>query len=353
MPRPMRVVIRAVIRADHLGHGHPRAFTIASRNSPGLSASTSRTPRRTRTIAHHAPVACPYQATTPENSRSICAATGRPVPSARPAPDTHDTSITRSRPTSPTHQGRPEPARSDPPPSPCPTPGTTAPTPAQTNASAPTTPTTTTTRHHADGTTPPAAAPARTPAPADHRHRAHPPGSAPAPRHAPTPPPPGPAPPTQPPAPTPPPATTPPAEPDSPHDPHSPLPTNNKRDRQGNDHPGEHPPPRKHGQHRTPRSNRAPAAATPTGPAAHYAARTPDTGTHHRHGTRSTTGPEPPGTPTSTARRGWTNFQPRPSHREQSGLPVSCCCVMATTIEEIRSGSHSQAVSRDGIYAQQ
>jgi hypothetical protein len=53
--------------------------------------------RRTGTIAHHALVACPYQATTPENSRSIAAVTGRFRFSAA---DTHDTPITRTHPAS-------------------------------------------------------------------------------------------------------------------------------------------------------------------------------------------------------------------------------------------------------------
>ncbi|WP_207946082.1 hypothetical protein, partial [Actinomadura sp. 7K534] len=57
-------LVHAITATSHLGHGHPRACTIASRNSPGSIASTNRTPRRTRTIAHHAPVASPYQATT-------------------------------------------------------------------------------------------------------------------------------------------------------------------------------------------------------------------------------------------------------------------------------------------------
>ena len=215
MSRPMRVVICA----DHLGHGHPRACMIAVRSSSGLTASTNRAPRPTPTIAHHAPVAWPYQATTPANSRSICAAGRRPC-----SPEAHidDTPITQThpttrpdqqgqaRPTTPAHRrtAQPAPARYASPPSPRPPPGTTAPTPAGNYASPPTTPTTTTTPHPEDGTAPPAPAPEPEPGPDGHPGPVPRPGYAPALHRAPTPPPPSPALPAHAPAPTPPTATT-------------------------------------------------------------------------------------------------------------------------------------------------
>ncbi len=219
----------------------PRALTIASRNSRGLSASTSRTSPGIRTIAHHAPVACPYQATTPENSRSTCAATGRrpvsseadthaphhPHPPDEPDEPDEASEAEPSRDLASRRTAPPGLARSVPPPSPRRPPGTTAPTPAETCGSAPTRPTTTRAPRPGGDTAPLAASPAPASAPAGHCHRVHRPGCRRAPRRAPMPCPPGPAAPIRRSAPTPPDATRHQPE-NSPTHPHAPLPKEKK-----------------------------------------------------------------------------------------------------------------------------